>query len=295
MSARKGLGRGLSNLLPDSLMTTIEENQDDHLIVKVATNRLRPNPNQPRKEFDPEELEGLAASIKEQGIIQPLTVIREENGYTIVSGERRWRASEMAGIKEVPVIVRNLDAQQVMEIALIENIQRVDLNAVEEAQAYAALMEAFRLTHGEIAIRVGKSRAVITNSLRLLNLPNPLKEHIARGTLTAGHGRALLGLEEEAQMLAGAKKVLENNLNVRETESLVKKMKADKHQKEEKKPLKGKDPYIENLENWLVHRYNTKVEISDRNHKGKITLSYHSLDELNHLLELLGYEESYEK
>lgn len=291
MSARKGLGRGLSNLLPDSLMTTIEDGDDDQLIVKVAINRLRPNPNQPRRDFATEELEGLAASIKEQGIIQPLTVVREENGYTIVSGERRWRASEMAGIKEVPVMVRNLDPQQVMEIALIENIQRVDLNAIEEAQAYAALMESFNLTHGEIAIRVGKGRTAVTNSLRLLNLPQPLLDHVSQGELTAGHGRALLGLEEETQMLQVAKKVIEEQLSVRETEALVKKIKTFDGQEPTKSMPKAKDPYIENLENWLVHRYNTKVEISDHNHKGKITLSYHSLDELNSLLDLLGYEE----
>lgn len=291
MSARKGLGRGLSNLLPDSLMTTIEDSDEEQLIVKVATNRLRPNPNQPRRDFALEELEGLAASIKEQGIIQPLTVVREDNAYTIVSGERRWRASEMAGIKEVPVMVRNLDSQEIMEIALIENIQRVDLNAIEEAQAYAALMDNFNLTHGEIAIRVGKGRAAITNSLRLLNLPQPLMDQIAQGALTAGHGRALLGLEEEKEILEAAKKIIQEQLSVRETEALVKKMKTLKEEETAESKPKAKDPYIENLENWLVHHYNTKVEISDRNYKGKITLSYHSLDELNNLLDLLGYEE----
>lgn len=211
----------------------------------------------------------------------------ENNGYTIIAGERRWRAATMAGLKEVPVIVKDLPAKDVMELALIENVQREDLNAIEEAEAYGALMEHFNLTQGEIGIRIGKSRAAITNTMRLLNLPDKVRQEVLDDNISSGHARALLSLEDQRQMEALCEEIIDKKLSVRETE---KKVKLLKNPPKEEKAKPEKNPYITAVEDGLKQKFATKVKISGKKDKGKIELEYYSTEDLNRILDLLGYE-----
>lgn len=290
MAKSRGLGKGLKALIPDESFMSIDNSDADNagkLVFFLQINKIRPNADQPRKKFNREKLEELAASIKEHGILQPLVVRPENNGYTIIAGERRWRAATMAGLKEVPVIVKDLPAKDVMELALIENVQREDLNAIEEAEAYGALMEHFNLTQGEIGIRIGKSRAAITNTMRLLNLPDKVRQEVLDDHISSGHARALLSLEDQKQMEALCEEIIDKKLSVRETERKVKLL---KNPPKEEKAKSEKNPYIIAVEDGLKQKFATKVKISGKKDKGKIELEYYSTEDLNRILDLLGYE-----
>ena len=284
MAKSRGLGKGLKALIPDESFMSIDNSDTENaekLVFFLQINKIRPNADQPRKKFNREKLEELAASIKEHGILQPLVVRPENNGYTIIAGERRWRAATMAGLKEVPVIVKDLPAKDVMELALIENVQR------EEAEAYGALMEHFNLTQGEIGIRIGKSRAAITNTMRLLNLPDKVRQEVLDDHISSGHARALLSLEDQKQMEALCEEIIDKKLSVRETE---KKVKLLKNPPKEDKAKPEKNPYITAVEDGLKQKFATKVKISGKKDKGKIELEFYSTEDLNRILDLLGYE-----
>ena len=290
MAKSRGLGKGLKALIPDESFMSIDNSDTENaekLVFFLQINKIRPNADQPRKKFNREKLEELAASIKEHGILQPLVVRPENNGYTIIAGERRWRAATMAGLKEVPVIVKDLPAKDVMELALIENVQREDLNAIEEAEAYGALMEHFNLTQGEIGIRICKSRAAITNTMRLLNLPDKVRQEVLDDHISSGHARALLSLEDQKQMEALCEEIIDKKLSVRETE---KKVKLLKNPPKEDKAKPEKNPYITAVEDGLKPNFATKVKISGKKDKGKIELEFYSTEDLNRILDLLGYE-----
>ena len=255
-------------------------------MVKVSL--IEPNSTQPRKKFDEEELKELADSIKEYGIIQPLLVQKKDSHYEIIAGERRWRAAKLAGLTEVPVLIREYDKQRTMEIALIENVQRADLNPIEEAMAYQRLIQEFKLTQEEIAVRVAKNRATITNSMRLLKLDQRVQQMLVEGQISSGHARALLGLEDRERQYQAAKKVIQENLSVRDVEKLVKIL--NRPEKEKKEPEKGPDINLiyKQIEEKLKTIMGTKVVINrkDKN-KGRIEIEYYSQEELERLIELM--------
>ena len=283
MASQKGLGRGLGALLGD----LTEEPESTGGLKTLPLHKIEPNPNQPRRDFDDEELEALAESIRQHGIIQPLTVREMPNGYyQIIAGERRWRAAKMAGLKEVPVVVKEFTDQEIVEISLIENIQREDLNPIEEAMAYKRLMEEFHLKQDEIADRVAKSRTAVTNSMRLLKLSSKVQEMVIADMISAGHARALLGISDEALQETTAMKVFDEKLSVRETEKLVKNLVSPaKKVKTEKNT--AEDAIYESLEEKMKGIMGTKVSIQrKKNNKGKIEIEYYSRDELERIIDL---------
>jgi|LGVF01.2.fsa_nt_gb ParB family chromosome partitioning protein len=294
MVKNKGLGKGLRALIPDNIETSnlekVKEADLEKMIFHVKTSNLRPNPEQPRKSFEREKLEELGASIKEYGIIQPILVKPEGKGYTIIAGERRWRAATIIGLKEIPVIVKDLPPDEVLEIALIENVQRENLNSIEEALAYDCLMTQFNLTQGEIGIRIGKSRTAVANTLRLLKLPKMVQNKIIQKNLSSGHGRALLVLEESSKIEAFAKEISEQGLSVRETEKRIKKIQLAKEKDIIKPQLKiDQSPYIKAIEEGLSYQLRRKVKLNSRGASGKIEINYTSLEDLDELLSKLGY------
>lgn len=253
----------------------------------LKLNLIEPNSEQPRKNFDEESLQELADSIKQYGILQPLIVQKKGNHYEIIAGERRWRAAKLAGITDVPVLIREYDKQQTMEIALIENVQRADLNPIEEAQAFQQLIQEFHLTQEEIANRVSKNRATITNSMRLLKLDVRVQDMLADGKISSGHARALLGLEEGERQYQVAVKIAEEKLSVRDVEKLVKMMNRPP---KEKKPEKGPDIDLiyRQVEDKLKSIMGTKVVINQKDkNKGRIEIEYYSQEELERLIELM--------
>ena len=284
MAKRKtelGLGRGLNALLGDPELSA----QGDGA-VSLPISQVEPGLNQPRKRFDQEALDDLTDSIRVHGIIQPLTVRRLASGYyQIIAGERRWRAAKAAGLTEVPVVIIEADDRKVMELGLIENLQREDLNPAEEARGYQVLMEEYGLTQEQVAQQMGKSRPAITNTLRLLALPNDLMAMVESGALSAGHARAILGAPTAALQREAARQVVERQLSVRQTEALVRAL-----QKPQREPRKS-DPdlglYLGELEKDLTGRLGRKVTISHRGKKGKIELEYYGDQDLEALLSLL--------
>ena len=314
MSGRKnGLGRGLDALFPEknpaSRETTIkstvkvekksepavkrrsikekEETQSQKKVpMMVKISMVEPNPNQPRKQFDEDALLELSESVKQYGILQPLLVSNKKDYYEIIAGERRWRAAKLAGLKEVPVIVKEFTEQELVEISLIENIQREDLNAVEEAMAYKRLMDEFHLKQDEIADRVGKSRTAVTNSMRLLKLSAKVQQMLIDEMITAGHARAILAVSDPEKQENLAIRVFDEKLSVRETEKLVKAVLAPP---KEKKPqiYSAEDAAYENLEEKMKGIMGTKVQIlRKKNNKGKIEIEYYSRDELERIIDL---------
>ncbi len=283
--AELGLGRGLNALLGDPVLQDQGEGS-----VSLPISQVEPGLNQPRKRFDPEALAELADSIREHGIIQPLTVRRLSSGYyQIIAGERRWRAAKQAGLDEVPAVIIEADDRKVMEIGLIENLQREDLNPAEEARGYQVLMNEYGMTQDQVAQRMGKSRPAVTNALRLLNLPEDLMALVEEGKLSAGHARALLGAPTPALQRQGARAVLDKGLSVRQTEALVKAL-----QKEKKPKVRTEDMlaiYLADLEKNLGSQLGRKVHIQHRGKKGKLELEYYSEDDLETLLRLLNYSQ----
>jgi ParB family chromosome partitioning protein len=278
MTPRSGLGKGLDALIPAS-------SQPQEGILQVPVDSVRRNPRQPRMHFDPQELEELTASVREHGILQPLIVSAEADGsYTLIAGERRLEAARRAGLRTVPVLVRQIGERERLELALIENLQRADLNPLEEAEAYRQLHEEFGLSHEEIARRVGKSRVAITNTLRLLSLAQPLKQALLEGAISEGHARALLTLSTPEAQVAALRTVLQQSLTVRQTEELVRKLSGERPQP---KPARLPPPEIQALEERLRASLGTKVSLRHSRKGGVIAIHYYSEEELNALLEKL--------
>ncbi|SDC43931.1 chromosome segregation DNA-binding protein [Candidatus Frackibacter sp. WG11] len=283
--SEKRLGRGLGALIPSQS----SEGESKNEIKKIDIEKINSNPYQPREDFNEELLEDLSYSIQEHGLIQPITVIEKARGkYQLVAGERRWRAAKLAGLDEIAAIVQRYSNQQMMEVALIENLQREDLNPIEEAKAYKRLIEEFDLIQAEVAESVGKSRSAISNSLRLLNLAPKVQEFVSRETLTVGHARTLLALDTFEEQSEVAKEIIENGLSVRETERLIKSLTTDEVEKEKKKTdHKQKDPNITVIEDRLRKRLGTPVNIKHGKNKGQIVIEYYSEEELARVLEYL--------
>ena len=299
---RNGLGKGIDSLIPDSGTSKTKKTSAKKVEVKevikevvkevkvpadtmMKISDIEPNRDQPRKNFDKEALEELADSIKQFGIIQPIVVQKKEDYYEIIAGERRWRAAKLAKLKEVPVIIKEFSPQEVMEIALIENIQRRDLNPIEEALAYKSLIDEYHLKQDELAKRVSKSRTAIANSMRLLKLTEEVQNMLVNNEISMGHARALLSLEQEELQLEAAKTIAEKGMSVRETEKLVKSI---LNPKQSKLPIPSSEAAIYNsLSDKLREKLGTKVSINNKkNGKGKIEIEYYSPQELERLLEL---------
>ncbi len=289
MSSKNVLGRGVGALLSDDISTAVDET-----FFLCDIDKIKPNPHQPRKSFDQEKLKGLAASIEEKGIIQPLLVSRAQgNRYHLIAGERRLRAAKLAGLDEVPVVVMDTDSdQKSFELALIENIQRHDLNPIEEAMAYNRLVQDFELTQEQIAKKVGRKRSTITNTLRLLNLPDFLRDDVAGGVISEGHARVLLRLKENSPLMREVRdRIVREGLSVRETERLCRKVVAMPKKRSNARAGKeaGELPesYCRALSTQLVNHLNTKVRIIQNGKRGKLEIEYYSSDDLERLLGLL--------
>jgi ParB family chromosome partitioning protein len=287
MAQRTGLGKGLDALIPSG--TNSGKNtpavSTGSGVQQVAVDAIQPNPRQPRIHFKEEDLADLAASIREHGVIQPLIVTPKPDGtFTLIAGERRWQASQRAGLRTVPVITREANNQQMLEVALIENVQRADLNSMEEAEAYRQLVEEFGLSHEAVAKRVGKSRSTVTNTMRLLELSDKMKQAIVDGVITEGHARAILGLTNQKARDEAFQTVVNLALNVRRTEELVRKLAGQKPVKV-KKP--GKSADVNDVEKRLQNSLGTKVALKHGKKGGTVTIYYYSGEELDALLEKL--------
>lgn len=288
MAVRKGLGKGLDSMIPEQIKNSKDNNEDNvSRETLININEIEPNKTQPRKNFDEDALNELSDSIKQYGIIQPLILQKMNKGYEIIAGERRWRAARIAGLKKVPAIIKEYTDQEIVEIALIENIQREDLNPIEEALAYQRLIQEFNLKQEDVADRVSKSRTAVTNSMRLLKLDQRIQQMLIDETISSGHARALLGIEDKEKQHEAACKVIESKLSVRETEKFVRDL---------LKVKEGKNDTVINSNNQLVYRdieekirsiMGTKVSIRNKqNNTGKIEIDYYSIEELERILEL---------
>lgn len=279
MSKKFGLGKGLGALIP-------EEEIKDESILKISINLIKANHEQPRKNFDEEKIMQLAESIKQHGIIQPLVLKKDGNIYTIIAGERRWRAAKSIGLKEVPAVILNLSDKEVLEISLIENIQREDLNPIEEALAYKKLIDEFKLTQDELSKRIGKSRTAIANCMRLLNLDKRVQEYLIDGVISEGHGRALLGVADKELQYELAQTIIDEELSVRQIEALIKN--SNKKNKSYNKGCDVNTVYYKDIKHKLEHLFNTKVSLSiNSNDKGKIQIEYYSEEDLQRILDIL--------
>lgn len=295
MVAKRGLGKGLDSMIPDKgdrVKKEVKTKDDVSRETLIGINEIEPNKDQPRKIFDEDTLQELADSIKQYGIIQPLIVQKKGELYEIIAGERRWRAARMAGLKKIPVIVREYTEQETAEISLIENIQRENLNPIEEAMAYQRLIQEFQLKQDEVAERVSKSRTAITNSMRLLKLDERVQQMLIEDMISSGHGRALLAIENSEQQYTIATKIMDEKLSVREVEKLVKKILKDKEEAGKVKPVqetKAADDFIyHDLEEKMKSVIGTKVSINRKNNgKGKIEIEYYSNDELERIIDMI--------
>lgn len=293
--AKRGLGKGLDSLIPSNVMeqpvkpasVSNEKAKSEDGVTAVKITMVEPNREQPRKNFDEDSLQELADSIKQFGLLQPILVQDKQGYYEIVAGERRWRAAKIAGLKEVPVIVRSLTDQEIVEISLIENIQREDLNPIEEAQAYKRLLTEFNLKQDEVAERVSKSRTAVTNSMRLLKLCDKVQKMIVDGMISTGHARALIGIEDPEEQYLIAQKIFDEKLSVREVEKLVKALhKPPKQKKPENKTLEA---IYNEISNKLKQSLSTKVTISAKeNGSGKIEIEFYNHEDLDRLIEQIS-------
>jgi ParB family chromosome partitioning protein len=282
---RKALGKGINALIPDFEMGVPEAEPSaagDLLVDEISPNRL-----QPRSYFDDKKLEELITSIEEHGVLQPVVVQKADSGYELIVGERRWRASKKLGLKKIPAVIREVSDAQSLEIAIIENIHRHDLNPIEEAEAYARLANEFALTQEMVAKKVGKSRTAVANTLRLLKLSRNIKEDLISEKISMGHARALLGLENSKQMEILRKEIIKQDLTVRQTETRVNKLKAGSANKPGPSTAK-KDIFIKDLEKELARRLGTKVDILPKKNGGKLVVTYYSDDDLDRIQGLMG-------
>ena len=284
MAKKFGLGKGLSALIPDE--------KDDSVGISsnmvISINKIKSDSEQPRKTFDSEKIAELTESIKAHGIIQPLILRKEtEDTYVIVAGERRWRAAKLAGLKEVPAMIMELSDKDVLEISLIENIQRQDLNPIEEALAYRKLLNDFEITQEELSRRIGKSRVVISNTMRLTNLDSRVQQYLIEGIITEGHGKVLLTIEDNQIQYELAQQVIDEKLSVRELERLIKR--ASEKKKENTTSIDNQiNPYYKEIKNQLQNYFGTKVNISNKRNKGKIEIEYYSEDDLQRILDIIN-------
>ena len=292
MARRNGLGKGLDSLIGGSLTVPNKEEQNEtqqksNEMMKIRL--IEPNRNQPRKQFDEDSLMELAESIKLYGVIQPIIVCKKDSHYEIIAGERRWRAAKMAGLKEVPVIVKDYTEKEIAEISLVENLQRDDLNPIEEAKAYERLIKEYQLKQEEVAERVAKSRTVITNSLRLLKLSDKVQTMLMEGLITVGHAKVLLGISSKEQQEEIAEHIIDEKLSVRELENYIKAMsKPKKNLAPSQKQLGNKELY-HTLEEKMQECIGTKVHINRKEeNKGRIEIDYYSADDLERIIEILG-------
>lgn len=276
---KKGLGKGLGALLDSENILL-----GSSAVSELKINDIEPNREQPRKQFDQEKLKSLAESIKQHGVVQPIIVKKTETGYSIIAGERRWRSAKIAGLKTIPAIIKDISTREIMEIALIENLQREDLNPVEEAEAYQKLMDEHGLTQESLSKIVGKSRAAIANSVRLLSLTDKVKEMLVGELLTPGHARTLITIEDEEKQNSLANTIVEKNLNVRETEKLIN---DQTNQKKRKKSTPDRDANILDIEEKLKSILGTKVDLQHYSNRGKIIIEYFSNDEFDRIIDLI--------
>lgn len=289
MSVKKsGLGKGLGALIPNESMEAFENKINEHgeLIHDIDINLIMPNKNQPRKIFDPERIQALATSIEEHGLLQPIVLKKAGGLYEIIAGERRWRACKHIGLKKIPAIIKNVDAVTIAQLALIENLQREDLNPIEEAMAYNRLIDEFELTQEKMSKIAGKSRVYITNTIRLLKLDEYIQDAISNKVITSGHGRALLSLESDKIRKKAFDKVVSEQLSVRATEELVKnsdKLFKDKELRSNKTIDKNID--VLNFESQISTVLGTKVQIKEKEGKGKISIDFYSMEDLNRLID----------
>ena len=285
MAKKFTLGKGLSALIPEESDNFIQENSS----LLIPINNIKSDQEQPRKLFDSEKIAELAESIKTHGIIQPL-ILREymKNQYIIVAGERRWRAAKMAGLKEIPAIIMELSDKDVLEISLIENIQRQDLNPIEEAIAYRKLLNDFKITQEELSKRIGKSRVTITNTMRLTNLDERVQQYIIESIITEGHGRALLAISDKQKQYEIAQQVIDEKLSVRELERLIKKINDNAEREKTNENISELNPYYKEIKNQLQNYFGTKVNILNKKNKGKIEIEYYSEEDLQRILDIIN-------
>lgn len=285
MTKKFALGKGLSALIPEESEENIKENNN----ILISINKIKSDEEQPRKLFDSEKIAELAESIKVHGIIQPL-ILRKylDNQYIIVAGERRWRAAKMAGLKEIPAIIMELSDKDILEISLIENIQRQDLNPIEEALAYKKLLNDFNITQEELSKRIGKSRVTIANTIRLTNLDDRVQQYIIESIITEGHGRALLGVSDKQKQYELAQQVIDEKLSVRELERLVKKINDEDEKNKLPDSITELNPYYKEIKNQLQNFFGTKVNISNKKNKGKIEIEYYSEEDLQRILDIMN-------
>jgi ParB family chromosome partitioning protein len=287
MSKRRGLGRGLSSLIPSGE----SDKQEESGLLTVPVTSISPNPLQPRTELDDDSLSGLAASIREHGLIQPLIVRKDDNeGFTLIAGERRWRAAQMAGLTELPVVVKEASSQEMLELALIENIQRADLNPIEEANAFQQLIDDFNLTQEEVAGRVGKSRPTVANTLRLLNLPTNIQAAVMAGKISGAHGRALLPLGTNEAQTAVMNSIISKDLSVRQVEEIVKKINSA--QKPTPKPPSSLSAEWRHLQTQFRQSLGTRVDIQKGQKGGKLVIHFYSDEDLQALYEAIVEEDA---
>lgn len=291
-SNKRGLGKGLDSMIPEKIETKKEDSKNKDEIVSretlISINEIEPNKNQPRKNFDEDGIHELAESIKQHGIIQPLILQQKGNYYTIVAGERRWRAARQAGLKKVPAIIKDYTPQEIIEIALIENIQREDLNPIEEAIAYQNLIKEYKLKQDEVAERVSKSRVAVTNSMRLLKLDPKVQQMLIDGMISSGHARALLAIDDNTTQIQIANKIFDDKLSVRETEKLIKNIMKQQTEKDDEVAVTKEDSFIyKDIEEKIKKIIGTKVNIKKKsNNNGRIEIEYYSSEELERIIEL---------
>lgn len=285
--AKRGLGKGLGALIrEESVVETTTELEKDVRVIKIT--QIEPNKSQPRTDFDEEKLNALAGSIAEYGVLQPIVVKLNQNGfYTIVAGERRWRAARIAKLKEIPAIVKSFDEKSEKEVALIENLQRENLNAIEEALGIKELMETYGLTQEEVSKKIGKSRSAVANSVRLIQLPERVKKHIKDGAITMGHARALLALSNETEINTVAEKIIAEDFSVRQTENYIKSLSKEKKTKTVSKTEQQIMHHIKSLEETLSSSLGTKIKIVHKNNKGKIEIPYYSTEDFERIIKLI--------
>ncbi len=295
-NSKKGLGKGLDSLIPmgseiENITKPVkkaknEPKTNENGVIELKVNQIEPNREQPRKNFDEDALQELADSIKKHGIIQPLVVQKKGEYYEIIAGERRWRAAKIAGLKHIPVVIKDYSEQEMVEIALIENIQRQDLNPIEEAMAFKQLMQEYDLKQDELAERVSKSRTAVTNSMRLLKLPQKIMEMVINNELSSGHARTLLSIEDEDLQIKVAELVILKQMSVRETENYVKKLQNNKNKSKDTKNTDN-DFVYRDIENKIKEIVGTKVKVNHKNNgKGKIEIEFYSDDELERIYDL---------
>jgi ParB family chromosome partitioning protein len=282
MTKRVALGKGLGALIPEF------EKEESRTLLFCGIEEIVPNRSQPRKHFDESKLQELAESIKEKGILEPLIVRRVDGGYELIVGERRWRAAQKAGLKEVPVLVKEIEGREALEFSLIENLQREDLNPIEEAEAFKRLIEEFNLSQGELATRIGKDRTTIANVLRLLKLPSEIRNHLLQNRITSGHARAILSLETKEKQKELCALIIQKGLSVREAEALAKRW-SEKPKRVVTPTKRGNDleSQLSSLQDSLRRHLGTKVHITQKGKRGKIEIEYYSFEDLERIIEAI--------